>query len=87
MSKDGAVFQWQYVKKPSKNGEADDMSDEDDVTNMQWRITERHYFMQSNAKVNCAAFDAEHGILVVGFSSGIFGLYEMPDFNMIHTLR
>jgi hypothetical protein len=25
--------------------------------------------------------------LVVGFSSGVFGLYEMPDFNQIHTLR
>jgi periodic tryptophan protein 2 len=26
-------------------------------------------------------------LLTVGFSSGIFGLYELPDFNDIHTLR
>ena len=26
-------------------------------------------------------------LLIVGFNTGIFGLYEMPDFNPIHTLR
>ena len=25
-------------------------------------------------------------LLVVGFDSGVFGLYELPDFNNIHTL-
>jgi periodic tryptophan protein 2 len=25
-------------------------------------------------------------LLVVGFASGIFCIYEMPDFNMIHSL-
>jgi len=25
--------------------------------------------------------------LVVGFSNGLFALYELPDFNQIHTLR
>ncbi len=54
---------------------------------LQWRIIQRHYFMQNNAKVNCATYHAESKLLVVGFSTGIFGLYEMPDFNMIHTLR
>ena len=48
---------------------------------------ERHYFMQKNAKVKCAAYHAESNLLVAGFSNGLFGLYELPDFNMIHTLR
>lgn len=26
------------------------------------------------------------GVLVVGFSNGVFALYEMPDFNNIHSL-
>src|SRR5579862_7190890 len=53
---------------------------------MQWRIVQRHYFMQDSAKLSCAEFHADSGLLVVGFSTGVFGLYEMPDFNLIHTL-
>ena len=59
----------------------------DDETVVRWRIVERHYFMQMNAKVICAAYHAESNLLVAGFSNGLFGLYELPDFNMIHTLR
>ncbi len=43
--------------------------------------------MHNNAKVKCAAFHPESNLLVAGFSNGIFGLYELPEFNMIHTLR
>ena len=43
--------------------------------------------MQNNAKAKCAAYYAESNLLVAGFSNGLFGLYELPDFNMIHTLR
>jgi periodic tryptophan protein 2 len=43
--------------------------------------------MQNDAKLNCAAFHAPSNLLVVGFSNGLFGLYELPDFNMIHMLR
>lgn len=43
--------------------------------------------MQNDAKVNCAAFHAPSNLLVVGFSNGLFGLYDLPEFNMIHRLR
>jgi periodic tryptophan protein 2 len=43
--------------------------------------------MQNDAKLNCAAFHAPSNLLVVGFSNGLFGLYELPDFTMIHMLR
>jgi periodic tryptophan protein 2 len=62
------------------------MEDIDDDSHTRWRITERHYFLQNNAKVNCAAYHADSNLLVAGFSNGVFGLYEMPEFNMIHTL-
>ena len=52
-----------------------------------WRIVDRHYFMQNNARATCAQFHAASGLMVVGFSNGIFGLYELPDFNTLHTLR
>ena len=67
------------------NGDPDSPGDEE--APLQWRIVQRHYFMQNNAKAKCAAFHAESNILVAGFSNGLFGLYELPEFNMIHTLR
>jgi periodic tryptophan protein 2 len=81
-SRDGAVFAWKYVGRPRED---DDMAD-DDEEDERWRIVERHYFHQNNASLRCAAFHAEAGLLVAGFSNGLFGLYELPDFNMIHTL-
>ncbi|KIM99534.1 hypothetical protein OIDMADRAFT_104556 [Oidiodendron maius Zn] len=87
ISKDGAVFRWVYLRDPNAPEPSDDeMEDVDDDTHMRWRIAERHYFLQNNAKVNCVAYHAESNLLVAGFSNGVFGLYEMPEFNMIHTL-
>lgn len=37
--------------------------------------------------MKCAAYHAESNLLVAGFSNGLFGLYELPDYNTIHTLR
>jgi periodic tryptophan protein 2 len=84
VSKDGAVFDWKYISKPTPDGE--EMRDDDDE-DMRWRIVDRHYFMQNSAHVKCASYHAPSNLLVAGFSNGIFGLYEMPDFNMIHTLN
>ncbi|PFH57377.1 hypothetical protein XA68_15138 [Ophiocordyceps unilateralis] len=78
VSKDGAVFDWRYVK-PIK-------PDVDDESDMRWRIVQRNYFLQGSAHVRCAAFHPETNLLVTGFSNGIFGLYEMPELNNIHKL-
>ena len=59
----------------------------EDGTDSRWRIVKKDYFMQNNAKVNCAAFHADSNLLVVGFSNGLFGLYDLPGFNVIHMLR
>ncbi|CAJ2508111.1 Uu.00g092970.m01.CDS01 [Anthostomella pinea] len=87
VSKDGAVFDWQYTRHPNapSRDEDEDMGDADDE-DMRWRIVRRHYFMQGSAHVRCASFHPQSNLLVTGFSNGIFGLYEMPDFNAIHTL-
>jgi periodic tryptophan protein 2 len=84
VSRDGAVFDWQYTGPPET--EDDQMRDEVDDSDMRWRIVNRHYYFQKNASLRCAAFHAESSLLVAGFSNGIFVLHEMPDFNMIHTL-
>ena len=72
------------MAKPGGLEEEDDQLDDD---NMQWRIANRHYFMQNNATVICAAFHASSNLLVTGFSNGIFTIHELPDFTEIHTLR
>ncbi|KAF2858560.1 WD40 repeat-like protein [Piedraia hortae CBS 480.64] len=78
ISKDGALFQWRYTLPPG----ADEMSDEDE----RWRIVDRHYFFQDQAKVTAAAFHAASNLLVTGFSNGLFMLHELPNFGEIHKL-
>ncbi|KAJ5919972.1 hypothetical protein N7454_009807 [Penicillium verhagenii] len=79
VTQDGALFRWEYVAK--KDPETDE-----EIGEAQWRITKKDFFMQSDATVNCAAFHAASNLLVVGFSNGLFGLYDLPEFNMIHQL-
>ena len=85
ISHDGALFQWTYSKN-SRGDEEEHVAGEEMQSRLNWRIAQRHYFLQNNAKVKCAAYHAASNLIVAGFSNGIFGLYEMPDFNMIHTL-
>ncbi|KAF3935317.1 hypothetical protein ABW19_dt0207044 [Dactylella cylindrospora] len=42
--------------------------------------------MQAPATVRCSTYHTASDLLVVGFSTGTFSLYEMPSFNLIHTL-
>ncbi|OAJ36787.1 hypothetical protein, variant [Batrachochytrium dendrobatidis JEL423] len=51
-----------------------------------WKSSHRHYFNQNHAKIVSATFHAASGLLSVGFDSGIFGIWELPDFTNIHTL-
>lgn len=85
ISKDGMLFVWKYISQNDfvTEGQEEDSEMEDDI--MMWRAVEKHHFNQ-DAKVTCCTFHPTSNLLVVGFSSGIFGLYEMPDFNMIQTL-
>ncbi|KAL1997207.1 hypothetical protein VTN49DRAFT_7354 [Thermomyces lanuginosus] len=76
VSQDGALFRWEYTTR----------DDDEEDSDYRWRIVKKDFFMQNDAKLNCAAFHAKSNLLVVGFSNGIFGLYELPDFNMIHML-
>lgn len=82
------MFIWKCGPKPDAMDNHDTIDDHDAIeANPQWRINERHYFKQSNARAKSAAYHIQSNLLVVGFSNGIFGLYELPGFNMIHTLR
>ncbi|KAF2703413.1 WD40 repeat-like protein [Pleomassaria siparia CBS 279.74] len=82
ISKDGALFVWKYMLR---HDAPEDIEDVDE--HMQWRIAERHYFLQNNAHVTCTGFHAESKLLVTGFSNGIFTIHELPDFSQIQNLN
>ncbi|CCU83064.1 periodic tryptophan protein-like protein [Blumeria hordei DH14] len=87
ISRDGAVFHWAYLPCESKrNNNVSDQPYDASNEELRWRIKERHYTMLSNAKVKCSAYHPKSKILVAGFSNGVFELYEMPEFNKIHSL-
>ncbi|KAI6850647.1 Periodic tryptophan protein [Hortaea werneckii] len=80
ISKDGALFQWQYLPHPDADPEMVDPEDE------RWRINSRHYFFQQDSSLTTAAFHAPSNLLVTGFSNGLFMIHELPEFSEIHKL-
>jgi periodic tryptophan protein 2 len=52
-----------------------------------WTPHAKHFFNQNHSNVVSADFHPLSNLLVVGFASGVFGLWELPDFTNIHTLR
>ncbi|KAF9068823.1 WD40-repeat-containing domain protein [Rhodocollybia butyracea] len=65
------------------------------IIHTRWGVHQRHYFnvpgsnvstSSRPAKVITTSFHAASSLLVVGFSTGIFGLWELPAFTNLHTL-
>ena len=58
-----------------------------DALRGEWRLTSKQHFRHDGARItSCAVHRSSSALLVVGFSSGIFGLYTMPDGGNVHTL-
>ncbi|XP_078431883.1 periodic tryptophan protein 2 [Wolffia australiana] len=51
-----------------------------------WELLKKDFFMQAPAKLTACDYQRELDTVVVGFSNGVFGLYQMPDFVCIHAL-
>ncbi|KAJ3337216.1 hypothetical protein HDU83_008903 [Entophlyctis luteolus] len=91
VSKDGSLFVWKYRPlhaTQTEDGEGPDAKKARNSATLvrKWACASRHYFNQNHAKVVSCDFHAETNILVVGFTSGVFGIWELPDFINIHTL-
>lgn len=54
--------------------------------NMKWELMKKDFFMQAPARLTACDYHRELDMVVVGFSNGVFGLYQMPDFVCIHLL-
>lgn len=97
VSRDGALFVWKTKDDADMDDEEEEdgdrpprastsAADPDAIAHTRWGIQDRHYFMQAGTKVTSTAFHPGSSILIVGFSSGVFGLYTLPTFENIHTL-
>lgn len=51
-----------------------------------WVLDKKHYIDHNHAKIISAEYHKPSGLLVVGLSSGVFTLYELPSFTNIHSL-
>ena len=51
-----------------------------------WELLRKDCFMQAPAKLTACDYHRGLDLVVVGFSNGVFGLYQMPDFVCIHLL-
>ncbi|WWC72243.1 uncharacterized protein I206_106205 [Kwoniella pini CBS 10737] len=101
VSRDGAVFVWSakrgvseedsdvemdILDAPTTSASGANLVLEHTVAYTRWGIQNRHFFNQPGTKVVCATFHPKSSLLIVGFSTGIFGLWEMPSFTSVHTL-
>lgn len=75
-------------KRKNVEGGLSDGGDEIEVLlhKGKWELLKKDYFMQAPAKLTACDFHKGLDLVVVGFSSGVFGLYKMPDFTCIHLL-
>jgi periodic tryptophan protein 2 len=74
------------VNDDKSSGNPSTSMEDNYIPNARWGVSERHYFNLPNTKVSCATFHIPSNLLVVGFSTGVFGLWELPSFTSIHTL-
>ena len=72
--------------QPSTSADGPDVIAEHVVAYTRWGVADRHYFNQPGTRVVCSTFHAASSMLIVGFSTGVFGIWEMPTFTSIHTL-
>eukprot|EP00794_Sanderia_malayensis_P007000 gene6999-7785_t len=63
-----------------------DMSQEETEDKVVWGKKAKHFFFQDNSHLQSVQYHKTTKILVAGFSTGIFMLYELPDFIQIHAL-
>ncbi|GAA6002235.1 snoRNA-binding rRNA-processing protein PWP2 [Rhodotorula paludigena] len=100
VSRDGAVFTWAKKEDDEESDEESDDEQlaaiapeastsngpDNTIARTRWGVKERHYFMRVGTRVVSTTWHAASNLLIVGFSDGVFGLWEMPSFTNVHTL-
>ncbi|KAI4379281.1 hypothetical protein MLD38_005599 [Melastoma candidum] len=68
------------------DGDSNAVEEEEYLHKGNWELLRKDGFMQSGARVSSCDYHRVLDMLVVGFTNGVFGLYQMPDFVCIHLL-
>ncbi|XP_060205652.1 periodic tryptophan protein 2 [Lycium barbarum] len=63
-----------------------DPEDRFQLHKLKWELIKKDFFMQAPAKLTACDYHRGLDMAVAGFSNGVFGLYQMPDFVCIHLL-
>lgn len=75
------------AKRQRLNDKPDSTDDAHGLVNGRWKASNRYYFQQEGGvSVTSTSYSLESNMLAVGFSSGVFGLYQMPNCDNVHTL-
>jgi periodic tryptophan protein 2 len=77
----------------SEEEEDDETEDEEEVESEKktkrggaWKLHAREFLWDPHTQVSSTAFNRAASLLVIGFSNGVFGLYEMPGCINVHRL-
>ncbi|KAJ0076070.1 hypothetical protein Patl1_34448 [Pistacia atlantica] len=73
-------------KRKDFDGKDGDLCEEEYLHKRKWELLRKDDFPQAPAKLTACDYHKGLDMLVVGFSNGVFGLYQMPDFVCIHLL-
>lgn len=89
MEEGGAIIEGNAKKRKEFDGKGRNLTDEESevfLHRIRWELLKKDYFMQAPAKVTACDYHRGLDLTVVGFSNGVFGLYQMPDFICVHLL-
>ena len=83
VSKDGGLFVWTWEWDESARGgeEANALR----IEHGKWTVTAKHYLQKDGASVKSTAVKDKE-LLLVGFSNGVFTLYELPSITVLQSL-
>lgn len=80
LSGDGALWVWKFDPEP-QNLEESFRPDQG-----RWSIETKHFFLQGGTTLTAGAFHGGLSLVAAGFSSGVFALYRMPEFDPVQIL-
>jgi periodic tryptophan protein 2 len=94
VSSDGAVFTWKWapldaLEEIEGAAPAPPPPPASPLVGGSWSLSSRHFFNQEGSSVVCASLSSpssSSSLLAVGFSTGVFGLYDLPSCACVHTL-
>jgi periodic tryptophan protein 2 len=52
-----------------------------------WSLAGKEYMNQRGSRVTCAAYHKPTSVLVTGSSTGLFDIYQLPEFENIQVGR